>query len=99
MIWLLSGYTWLYIHRPFAGWPALGEQQLERYYMCLTLLCWACNLRKTWISNRLHIAFLGFTIALVACWLASPFAEQGSQTIEDYLKVAVFYVLVITTIR
>ena len=33
MIWLLGGYMWLFVHRPFEVWPALGSLQIERGYM------------------------------------------------------------------
>ena len=29
MPWLLGGYMWLYLHRPFEFWPALGAMQIE----------------------------------------------------------------------
>jgi O-antigen ligase len=99
MLWLLGGYMWLFIHRPFEVWPALGAYQVERAYMLLTILCWLCYLGKQWVPNRLHIAFIGFTLALVFCWLASPYVDKGTKTVEDYFKVAVFYVLVISTVR
>ena len=29
MPWLIAGYIWLYLHRPFEIWPVLGTFRLE----------------------------------------------------------------------
>jgi O-antigen ligase len=99
MEWLLGGYVWLYIHRPFEVWPVLGVIQLERLYMLGMLAVWICNLRGSWVHNRLHGAFAFFAFALLSCWFVSPHADVGYKTVEDFFKVAVFYVLLISTIR
>ncbi|HTU16668.1 MAG TPA: O-antigen ligase family protein [Gemmataceae bacterium] len=100
MIWLLGGYMWLFVHRPFEVWPALGALQIERAYMILMLLVWLFS-PKGWIANRMHAVTAFFTIALFMTWMLSPFMDQlkPSQTIEDFFKVLVFYVLVITSVR
>lgn len=99
MHWVLGGYLWLYIHRPFEVWPALGNLQIERLYMIAALLIWLIYPGKGFVSNRLHVAFIFFALALVMCWLVSPYGEEGSKTVEDFFKVAVFYVLLVTTVR
>jgi O-antigen ligase len=99
MHWLLGGYMWLFIHRPFEYYPKLGDLQIERIYMILMIVCWAVWPSKVFIKNRLHTAIAFFTMALAVCWLASPWRDLGADTIENYVKVAVFYVLVVTTVR
>lgn len=99
MHWVLGGYIWLYIHRPFEVWPSLGALQIERVYMLFALLYWVCYPGKTVVLNRLHAAFIAFALALVMCWLSSPYAAEGTKTVEDFFKVVVFYVLVVTTVR
>ena len=54
MRWLLLGYVYLFIHRPFEIWPALGEIRLEWLYMLLTGGIWVAYLRKKWMPNFLH---------------------------------------------
>jgi O-antigen ligase len=98
MIWLLGGYMWLFIHRPFEVWPWLGDLHVERIYMIVTILYWALAAKKRLLPNRLNAAFGFFWIVLLASWLQSPYCSQGSTTVEDYFKIAVFYVLVITTV-
>jgi O-antigen ligase len=101
MIWLLGGYVWLFIHRPFEVWPALGDLQIERVYVILMLLVWPIAPNKGWTPNRMHYVTAGFTLSLLLAWFASPYREMPicSQTVEDYLKTIVFYVLMLTTVR
>ena len=57
MVWLLGGYMWLFIHRPFEFWTFLGDLRIERVYMIYLLAVWAVYPNKTWVPNRLHTAF------------------------------------------
>jgi O-antigen ligase len=54
---------------------------------------------KVWVMNRLHAVFGLFIIAMLVCWQASPYPRLGDQTVEDYLKVVVFYVIFVTSVR
>jgi O-antigen ligase len=100
MIWLLGGYMWLFVHRPFEVWPALGTLQIERGYMILTLLVWLFS-PKGLVANRNHLVTAVFSLLLLLTWLVSPYMDEKrcAGTIEDYFKVLVFYVLVVTTVR
>jgi O-antigen ligase len=101
MIYLLGGYMWLYVHRPFEVWPALGAIQLERGYMLLMLLAWAVNPYKTLAWNRNVLGVAAFSVALLGAWLTSPYAAtKGSlDAMETYFKVLVFFVIVVTSVR
>ncbi len=90
---------WLFIHRPFEVWPRLGDLHVERIYMLVALAYWALAAEKRWVSNRLNWAFVAFWIVFLASWLSSPYSSIGSPAVEDYCKVALFYILVITTVR
>jgi hypothetical protein len=101
MIWLLGGYMWLFVHRPFEVWPALGALQIERAYMLLMLVAWLITPGKGLLPNRIHLALALFTVGLTGAWLSSPYGDQPgvSDVVENFFKVAVFYVLVVTTVR
>jgi O-antigen ligase len=101
MIYLLGGYMWLYVHRPFEVWPALGTLQIERIYMCFMLLAWLFSPDKGWTPNRIHFALAFFAATATLSWICSPFMGETicMETIENYYKVTVFYVMVVTTIR
>jgi hypothetical protein len=77
MHWLLIGYMFLFIHRPFEVWPALGDMHVERIYMCATLAVWAMYPGKRWLSNPLHAAFAAFALAVLVCWGMSPWMERS----------------------
>src|SRR5437868_6919006 len=101
MIWLLGGYMWLYVHRPFEVWPSLGVLQIERGYMLVMILAWLVSPAKGFHLNRLHVALGLFTLAIAAAWVLSPYADQPgcAEVVENFAKVAVFYLLVVTTVR
>lgn len=99
MRWLLIGYMFLFIDRPFEVWPWLGDLHLERLYMVITLAVWAVYPHKRWLPNVLHGAYLLFAGVVLVCWLLSPWAERGRPVVEDWFKVLVFYFLVVTTIH
>ena len=90
---------WLFIHRPFEVWPVWGELRIERIYMIATLVFWLLLAPKKWPGNPLHAAFALFGLVLAAAWLLSPYRELGTKTVEDWLKIVVFYVLVVSTVR
>jgi O-antigen ligase len=101
MIWLLGGYMWLFVHRPFEVWPALGSLQIERVYVLVMLLAWVIAPNKGFLPNRIHIALALFTAVLLSAWVLSPYANQMGclDAVENYVKVIVFYLLVVTTVR
>jgi O-antigen ligase len=101
MIWLLGGYMWLFVHRPFEVWPSLGALQIERAYMLIMLLVWLVSPGKTFLPNRIHLALLLLTFGIITAWLVSPYANMPgcADVVENFAKVAVFYFLVITTVR
>ena len=95
MLWLLGGYLWLFLHRPFEVWPGLGDLHVERVYMIVTCLYWLAAAEKTWTSNRLNWAFAGFWCVTAASCAFSPF----NSNVEDYFKISLLYLLLITTVR
>jgi O-antigen ligase len=99
MRWVLIGYMFLFIHRPFEVWPVLGEFHLERVYMVGALLALAVHGGKKWVPNAQHFAFLAFAAAVVACWVASPWMDKGQEAVENYFKVLVFYFLVVLVVH
>lgn len=102
MVYLLIGYMWLFVHRPFEIWPALGAIHIELIYVVITVLYWALFYpKKTWVHNRLNVAFGFFWIVFFLAWLGSAFhdAPVCSNIFENYFKIVVFYLLVMTTVR
>ena len=99
IIWLLVGYMWLFVHRPFEIWPWLATIRIERVYMIFTIGCWLVLSLRLPVPNRLHFRFVLFILVMVASWMLSPYQTAGDVTVENYLKYAVFYVLLVTSVR
>jgi O-antigen ligase len=99
MHWLLIGYMFLFIHRPFEVWPWLGELRVERIYMLVTLAVWLVHPGKRWLPNVQHAAFAAFAAAVLFSWAMSPWADRGQPQVEDYFKIVVFYVLLVTCVH
>ncbi|MBA4063681.1 MAG: hypothetical protein C0501_08210 [Isosphaera sp.] len=99
MRWLLIGYMFLFVHRPFEVWPWLGDLRVERVYMLFTLAVWAVYPGKRWLPNAQHGAYAAFALAVLMCWAMSPWADKGQPVVEDWFKIVVFYVLLVTTVH
>src|SRR6516225_2398306 len=99
MVWLLLGYMFLFIHRPFEVWPWLGELHFERLYMLGTLLAFAAWPGKKWLPNRQHLAYAAFALSVLVAWLASPWGASGDRIVEDYFKIVVFYILLVLVVH
>lgn len=99
MHWLLVGYMFLFIDRPFEVWPWLGDLRFERIYMLCTLAVWAVYPGKRWLPNIQHSAYAFFATAVLACWVMSPWMDRSQPIVEDWFKIVVFYVLLVTTVH
>ncbi len=100
MIWMLCGYIWLFIHRPYEYWTSLGDLRIERVYMLCTMLVWLLYPNKRWVSNRLNSMLLFFTFAILACWLLSPFdTDLGERVWDDHYKIGILFIMLITTVH
>jgi O-antigen ligase len=99
MHWLLIGYMFLFIDRPFEVWPWLGDLRIERIYMCLTLAVWAIYPNKRFLPNGQHFAYAGLATAVLGAWVMSPWMDKTQPIIEDWFKILVFYMLLVTTVH
>ena len=97
MHWLLIGYLFLFIHRPFEVWPWLGDLHIERVYMLGMMAVWLVA-PKRMLPNGLHFAYAAFAMAVAVTWAISPWAAQGQLVVENWFKILVFYVLLVTSV-
>lgn len=95
---LLIGYMYLFIHRPFEIWPALGVLRIELLYALVVGCVWLSN-PKRWLPNPLHAAFGFFITCFLLCWLASPWIDDGFFHVYKYLTLVVIYGYLVTTIQ
>jgi hypothetical protein len=99
MLWILIGYMFLFIHRPFEIWPILGDLHVERLYALGAILAVLVYSEKRWIPNRQHLAYAIFAAVVLFCWIASPWAEKGQLVVEDYFKILIFYILFMAVVH
>lgn len=99
MHWMLIGYMFLFIHRPFEIWPVLGDIRLELLYMLVTGIVWLAFPGKRWLPNPLHVGIAGFAAAMLLCWLASPWSGETYEIVEKWFKLLVFYAMLVTVIH
>jgi hypothetical protein len=99
MPWLLIGYMFLFIHRPFEVWPILGDWRIERLYMILILGVWLLTPAKRWYSNYLHWGYVSLAGAVLSAWILSPWMERSQPFVEDWFKILVFFGLLVTSVR
>jgi hypothetical protein len=100
MIWLLIGYMWLYIHRPFEIWPVLATIQIERIYVIVAIIA-TLFASQGMVRSSLTRALLIFAGAVLLCWMASPWRDTvvAGTLVSNWFKVLVFYFLVILNVR
>lgn len=99
MFWLLVGYMFLFIHRPFEIWPILGDLRIELVYMLITGITWLATPGKRFVADPLNVAFAAFFGAVVICSLASPWSASCLVLLDSYYKFFVFYLMLVTVVR
>jgi O-antigen ligase len=99
MLYLLLGYMFLFVFRPFEYWDVLGDLHIERIYaifMLGVLLLWR---GKKWISHPSNYAVVFFIFIMA---LSSAFAVDkplAFETTIDYVKIVVFYAVLLCVIQ
>lgn len=99
MIWLLVGYLFLVIYRPFEIWPALGVIRLELLYMIGVGFVWLVTPNKRLALSPTAFGIAGMVLAVLLCALASPWADDCLNTIEPWLKLQVFVLMLLTVVH
>ena len=100
MIWIIVGYMWLFLHRPFEVWPWMGTLRVERVYMITTLVLWLVFGGKQFTSNRINAAILLMALAIFLSALLSPYTTPwDSEATQNWFKLLAFYVLVMTVVK
>lgn len=99
MIWLISGYLFLFIFRPFEYWPILGTLRIERVYMFLLLIAVFLNKEKRYIPHVINKATILFFFSIVVSGFFALHGPDAYDQTYEYFKLLVFYFIVILCIR
>ena len=84
---------------PFEIWPDLGPCPIERMAMIVLVAWFLASGAGMPEGDRLRLCFLAFILALLASWIECPFPGCGDTTVDNYLKYAIFYVILVTSVR
>ncbi|MFN0196774.1 MAG: O-antigen ligase family protein [Planctomycetaceae bacterium] len=95
---MIIGYMFLYVHRPFEVWPALSVVRMELLYMLMLTAVWLAS-PKTLNLNRLTGVVVAFAVTMIFAWITSDYAEEGTVTLTNWLKLLPFYLMIITSVR
>lgn len=99
MFYLILGYLFLFVFRPYEVWPFLAAFRIERVYMFMLLAAVLSWNKKRYISHPINNAVIGFFMVILA---ASTFAFNSSEAFPvafEYFKLLVFYFIIILTIQ
>jgi O-antigen ligase len=99
MLWLLIGYMFLYIYRPFEIWPTLGEFRLELLYMIGASVFWLVAPNKRFVFNPLTLAVAVMAAAILASSFLSPWSDECLTVVEPWFKFLVFFAMLITVVH
>lgn len=99
MLWLLIGYMFMYIYRPFEVWPILGELRIELVYMIGVGVYWLVVPQKRLAFNPLTLAVALMAAVLLSCALLSAWTGDCLTAIESWLKFLVFFLMLITVVH
>jgi len=101
MNWLLIGYMWLFVHRPFEIWTFLGDLRIERVYLLCVILAWFVSVsEKRSLGNIFTPAAFLYTLAITAATLLSPYSTVlDNYDFQEWLKYLVFFVLLMTSVK
>src|SRR5262245_2045361 len=98
MIYLLIGYVYLCIHRPFEIWEPLSDLRIELAYFTVMTIAWLVAGKRFHVSTRLaRIAAIG--VAFYFSLLCSPWADKAEEIIKNYTLVLVFGLMIATCVR
>lgn len=96
---LLAGYLFLLIFRPYEYWTMLGEFHVERVYMIFFLAVVFFSKEKHFVPSSINGAILLFSAVLLLSSFFSISWNESWKIIDDYLKYVVFYFLVILCVH
>src|SRR5262245_14928414 len=91
MLYILIGYMFLFIHRPFEIWPALGEMHVERVYILAAAAVWLFCPGKRLQPSRLDLGIIGFCSAVLFAWMLRPWSDLGQPVAGDWVTIVACY--------
>lgn len=99
LFWLVIGYLFLFIFRPYEYKPVLGEYHIERIYMIMLLLATFLSQKKRYIPHPITRSVMIFFLVMIVSAIAGIFPSHSYDFLQDYLKLIIFYFILILTLQ
>lgn len=99
MLWLVVGYMFLFIFRPYEYWPILADLRIERLYMLGLMVLVFLSTRKRYIPHKINAMVLGFFAIMLVSAVTAYNPDAAFDVTFNYFKLLVFYFVVIMTIE
>lgn len=99
LFWLVIGYLFLFIFRPYEYKPALGEYHIERIYMIMLLLATFLSQKKRYIPHTISRSVILFFLVMIVSAITGINPSNSYDFLSDYIKLLVFYFIIILTLQ
>ncbi len=99
LFWLVVGYLFLFIFRPYEYKLVLGEYHIERIYMIVLLIATFLSQKKRYIPHTISRAVILFFLVITVSAIAGIYPSNSYDFMVDYIKLLVFYFIITLTIQ
>jgi len=99
MVFLLLGYMWLYVHRPFEIWPWLGNLYIERVYILTIAVIWLLLYKKSFFWNINLVGVVFVTAAILVSDFMTNTTGETNRVVEEWSKIIFYAILLVASIR
>lgn len=99
MFYLVLGYLFLFVFRPYEVWPVIAPLHIERVYMLMLMSAVFLWRDKRYISHPINNAVIVFFMVILS---AATFAFDSAEAFPvafEYFKLLVFYFIIVLTIQ
>ncbi len=99
MIYLVAGYMFLFIFRPFEYWPFLGDLRIERVYILFLMVAVFFWRDKRYLPHQVNRLVLLFLLVMGLSSLTALSFEAAHTATFEYFKILVFYFILLFTLK
>ena len=108
IIWLLVGYMWLVLYRPFERWEFLGGLHADvihavTFYTLFLVVVWLLGLiseGKRPLGNIFSLGLILYTFAIILSTLVSPYTDIFTNWVfRNWLSHVAFFIILMTSLK
>lgn len=99
LFWIVVGYLFLFIFRPYEFKPVLGEYHIERIYMIVLLIATFLSQKKRYIPHMISRSVIVFFLVMIVSAISGIYPSHSYEFLQDYFKLIVFYFIIVLVIQ